>query len=151
MARLNYSRQRESIKNYVMSRHDHPTAEQVYEAVKKEYPSVSRGTIYRNLSLLADRGEIVKLSRDGDVERFDGNTQLYYHFVSRNAVALRILRCHGWITWMYWQPMTLTRILKAIPFGFTAPVESAGKRIKTKIKKRCLTGTCNGVSLNKQY
>lgn len=85
MARLNYSRQRESIKNYVMSRHDHPTAEQVYEAVKKEYPSVSRGTIYRNLSLLADRGEIVKLSRDGDVERFDGNTQPHYHFVCKEC------------------------------------------------------------------
>lgn len=85
MARLNYSRQRESIKNYVMSRHDHPTAEQVYEAVRKEYPSVSRGTIYRNLSLLVDRGDIVKLSRSGDVERFDGNMQPHYHFVCRDC------------------------------------------------------------------
>ena len=62
MATLKYSRQRESIKEFLMTRKDHPTADVVYENVKKIYPNISLGTVYRNLSLLSDLGEIQKLS-----------------------------------------------------------------------------------------
>ena len=58
MATLKYSRQRESIKEFLMTRKDHPTADVVYENVKKIYPNISLGTVYRNLSLLSDLGEI---------------------------------------------------------------------------------------------
>ena len=56
MATLKYSRQRESIKEFLMTRKDHPTADVVYENVKKIYPNISLGTVYRNLSLLSDAG-----------------------------------------------------------------------------------------------
>ena len=56
MATLKYSRQRESIKEFLMTRKDHPTADVVYENVKKIYPNISLGTVYRNLSLLSDLG-----------------------------------------------------------------------------------------------
>ena len=62
MSSLKYSRQRESIKEFLMSRTDHPTADVVYENMKLIYPNISLGTVYRNLSLLADIGEIRKLS-----------------------------------------------------------------------------------------
>ena len=65
MATLKYSRQRESIKEFLMTRKDHPTADVVYENVKKIYPNISLGTVYRNLSLLSDLGEIQKLSSFG--------------------------------------------------------------------------------------
>ena len=56
MAALKYSRQRESIKEFLMTRKDHPTADVVYENVRKIYPNISLGTVYRNLSLLSELG-----------------------------------------------------------------------------------------------
>lgn len=76
---LKYSRQRECIKNFLMDRYDHPTAETVYLGIKEEFPNISLGTVYRNLSLLAELGEIVKISADGP-DRFDGHTEPHYHF-----------------------------------------------------------------------
>ena len=57
MATLKYSRQRESIKEFLRTRTDHPTADVVYENMKLIYPNISLGTVYRNLSLLADLGD----------------------------------------------------------------------------------------------
>ena len=49
MATLKYSRQRESIKEFLRNRTDHPTADVVYENMKLIYPNISLGTVYRNL------------------------------------------------------------------------------------------------------
>ena len=54
---LKYSRQREAIKEFMMTRKDHPTADIVYMNVRKEFPNISLGTVYRNLTLLSDMGE----------------------------------------------------------------------------------------------
>lgn len=54
---LKYSRQRELIKNFLTGRRDHPTAEIVYRNVRQQNPNISLGTVYRNLTLLADRGK----------------------------------------------------------------------------------------------
>ena len=80
MAKIKFSRQRESIREYVKSRCDHPTADMVYREMRKIYPSISLGTVYRNLTFLADRGELVKLSLGEESERFDGNVSPHYHF-----------------------------------------------------------------------
>ncbi|MEY8391005.1 transcriptional repressor [Lachnospiraceae bacterium] len=74
-----HSRQRECIKEFLTNRFDHPTAETVYLNVKKEFPNISLGTVYRNLSLLSDRGEIRKLSTGTGPDRFDGNIAPHYH------------------------------------------------------------------------
>ena len=42
---LKYSRQREAIKSFLMTRKDHPTADVVYENVRKEFPNISLGTV----------------------------------------------------------------------------------------------------------
>ena len=81
MAALKYSRQRESIKRYLATTKDHPTADTVYLHVKKEYPNISLGTVYRNLNLLTDLGEIVKITAPGSSDRFDGNVVPHNHFV----------------------------------------------------------------------
>ncbi len=80
MAALKYSRQREAIKAFLMTRKDHPTADVVYANVRQEFPNISLGTVYRNLSLLVDLGEIIKVPcRDGS-EHFDATTQPHLHF-----------------------------------------------------------------------
>ena len=81
MATLKYSRQRESIKEFLTGRTDHPTADFVYENMKQIYPNISLGTVYRNLSLLADLGEIQKLSSFGGADRFDARTAPHCHFM----------------------------------------------------------------------
>lgn len=82
---LKYSRQRESIKNFLMTRTDHPTAETVYENLRKEYPKISLGTVYRNLSLLTEIGEIQTISTGVGPDRFDGNTKPHYHFICKHC------------------------------------------------------------------
>lgn len=80
MAKLKYSRQREAIKDYLSSTYDHPTADTVYMNVKQEFPNISLGTVYRNLNLLADLGEVLKISTAVGGDRFDGHTHPHYHF-----------------------------------------------------------------------
>lgn len=84
MQTLKYSRQREYIKSYLMSRKDHPTADMVYMDVRREYPHISLGTVYRNLSLLTELGEIQKIT-GGDSDRYDGNIHPHYHFCCRRC------------------------------------------------------------------
>ena len=78
---LKYSRQREAIKDFLMTRNDHPTADVVYSNVRTEFPNISLGTVYRNLTLLADLGEIARLRVGDGVDHFDADTSPHYHFV----------------------------------------------------------------------
>ncbi len=82
---LKYSRQREAIKRFLMTRTDHPTADTVYVNIKKEFPNISLGTVYRNLSLLASLGEIAKISCGDNSDHFDPNTSPHYHFCCRHC------------------------------------------------------------------
>ena len=95
MATVKYSRQREAIKNFLMSRKDHPTAEVVYEHVLKAFPNISLGTVYRNLNLLAEIGEIQKLSSGIGPDRFDGNPAPHYHFICRHCGCVMDLTVSG--------------------------------------------------------
>ena len=85
MATLKYSRQREAIKDFLMTRKDHPTADVVYENIKKIYPNISLGTVYRNLSLLSEIGEIQKLSNFGGADHFDGCVTPHCHFMCKEC------------------------------------------------------------------
>ena len=58
---LKRSRQREMIKSFLMGRKDHPTADVIYSNLKQQDPNLSLGTVYRNLKLLSDMGEILRL------------------------------------------------------------------------------------------
>ena len=80
MAVVKRSRQREAIKEFLMSRKDHPTAEVVYEFVSKDFPNISLGTVYRNLSFLVDNGMAIKVPCEDGSVHFDGNVEPHYHF-----------------------------------------------------------------------
>lgn len=82
---LNKSKQRDAILTYLQSRKDHPTADQIYDAVRKEIPNISLGTVYRNLSLLTEIGQIIKLSCGDSSEHFDATTTPHTHFVCNNC------------------------------------------------------------------
>ena len=84
MAALKHSRQRDCIKEFLMGRTDHPTADMVYAHVREEFPHISLGTVYRNLSLLSEIGEIRKITCNGP-DRFDANTMPHYHFTCNSC------------------------------------------------------------------
>ena len=81
MVVLKHSRQRDSIKQFLMSRTDHPTADVVYQQLRIIYPNISLGTVYRNLALLTELGEIQKLSCGDGVDRYDGLVKPHYHVI----------------------------------------------------------------------
>ena len=84
MGPLKYSRQRESIKKYLCGREDHPTADMVYSSIRREFPNISLGTVYRNLSLLTEIGEIQKIPTDGP-DRFDAKLVPHSHFICKKC------------------------------------------------------------------
>ncbi len=78
---LKRSRQRDMIKAFLMGRKDHPTADVVYMNVRKNNPNISLGTVYRNLTLLSELGEIRRLRLGDGVDHYDADTSPHYHFV----------------------------------------------------------------------
>lgn len=82
---IKHSRQREAIRENLMGRYDHPTAETVYTDIKGAFPNISLGTVYRNLSLLSDLGEIQKITTGVGPDRFDGNPKPHCHFQCRKC------------------------------------------------------------------
>ena len=85
MATLKYSRQREAIKRCLTDRMDHPTAEMIYASLHEEDPRLSLGTVYRNLALLTQLGEIRKIPTGDGPDRFDGNISRHFHFICRKC------------------------------------------------------------------
>ena len=73
-----YSRQRELIYEALRQTEQHPTAEMIYQGLKPANPSLSLGTVYRNLNLLADEGAIRRMAFP--VERYDAKTMPHPHF-----------------------------------------------------------------------
>ena len=89
------SKQRDAIIKFLMTRKDHPTADMVYMNIKEEFPNISLGTVYRNLSLLSDIGEIQKLSTGIGPDRLDGNPALHYHFICKHCGSVLDLSVDG--------------------------------------------------------
>lgn len=81
-------RKRNAILVYLRQTDEHPSAEMVYNRLKPEYPDLSLGTVYRNLAMFKDKGEIMSLGTVNGVERFDGNTAPHVHFVCTGCDAV---------------------------------------------------------------
>jgi len=75
------SRQRERILELLQSTGCHPTADWIYERLKSEFPTLSMGTVYRNLNILMDQGLIKKIDFGSTFDRFDANIGPHYHFI----------------------------------------------------------------------
>lgn len=63
----------------------HPTADEIYQEIVKDYPTISRGTVYRNLQRLCEMREIRKREIPGGADRFDHLSHDHYH--------VRCIRC----------------------------------------------------------
>jgi Fur family ferric uptake transcriptional regulator len=73
------TRQRQVILEELRNVNTHPSADEIYEMVRKRLPRISLGTVYRNLEILSGRGEIQKLELGCSLKRFDGVAEDHYH------------------------------------------------------------------------
>lgn len=85
-SQLRMTRQRRVILQELRKVRTHPSADEVYEMVRRLLPRISLGTVYRNLEILSELGEIQKIEVGGKIRRFDANIRDHYH--------LRCLNCH---------------------------------------------------------
>ncbi len=76
---MRITNQRQVILEELRSVKSHPTANEVYDMVRRRLPRIGLGTVYRNLELLADCDVIKKLKVGGEQKRFDGNPSPHYH------------------------------------------------------------------------
>jgi Fe2+ or Zn2+ uptake regulation protein len=73
------TRQRMAILEEVKKVRTHPKAGDIYQMVRRRIPDISFGTVYRNLKLLRELGEIMELNYGNGFRRFDGNPEDHYH------------------------------------------------------------------------
>lgn len=81
----NYSKQREDLLNILKNSRSHPTAEELYEKTKEKIPSVSRGTVYRNLKDIVDEGYIIKISMASGADRYDYIHKKHNHIICKSC------------------------------------------------------------------
>ncbi|MBN1375067.1 MAG: transcriptional repressor [Dehalococcoidia bacterium] len=72
--------QREAILGYLKRTGSHPTADDTYNSVRKVIPNISKGTIYRNLRVLQEMGQVRELNLDGEISRYEATCCNHYHF-----------------------------------------------------------------------
>jgi Fur family ferric uptake transcriptional regulator len=77
--RLRITRQRMVILEELRKVKSHPSADEIYEMVRKRLPRISLGTIYRNLEILCGAGEIQRLDSGSSLKRYDGRADHHYH------------------------------------------------------------------------
>jgi Fur family transcriptional regulator, peroxide stress response regulator len=74
------TKQRELILLILKGTRTHPTADRIYEEARKEIPKISKGTVYRNLAILSEKGEIKELDLSGPMTRYEAKQPFHYHF-----------------------------------------------------------------------
>lgn len=77
----NYSKQRQIILDTLKNTKIHPTAEQIYEMVLKVDPKISRSTVYRNINILCENNQILKISMLVGPDRYDYIWKKHYHAI----------------------------------------------------------------------
>lgn len=83
------TRQRALIARIIAASPRHLTASEIYAQAQRELPSLARGTVYRNLKLMADAGEIARLELPDGPDRYDRTTAPHGHLYCTGCGALR--------------------------------------------------------------
>ncbi|HAJ95763.1 MAG TPA: transcriptional repressor [Actinobacteria bacterium] len=77
--KLRMTKQRKAMLEEIKKSKAHPTADNIYDLVKKKIPGISLGTVYRNLEILSGEGLVRKLELAHTQRRYDGNIKNHYH------------------------------------------------------------------------
>ena len=77
---MRMTKQKKVILDILRNTKSHPSADWVYEQARRLVSDISLGTVYRNLNVLRDMGEISELNYGSTYSRYDGNAINHYHF-----------------------------------------------------------------------
>lgn len=119
MRQTRYSKQRELIYDTLMQSREHPSAEMIYQSLKSGFPSLSLGTVYRNLNLLVEEGRAIRIP--STVNHYDGDIREHPH--------LFCTACE-----------TLYDLSLPVDHGLDAAVETLGHRVSRH--ELIFTGMC---------
>ena len=89
---LKLTPQRIAILDFLQGNLSHPSAEDVYKAVRRTFPTMSYATVYNTLETLKDRGRVVELTGDPGKKRFDPNPLPHHHLICIRCRRIEDLR-----------------------------------------------------------
>lgn len=101
--------QRLAVMGSLKNRRDHPTAENIYQEVRRQLPAISFNTVYKTLEILCQKGMVIKVNPLHEVARYDGETGPHAHLICRH--------CHH-IVDLDWEPGQVPSILPNNHHGF---------------------------------
>jgi len=101
--------QRVQILKNIMERHDHPSADNIFQEVRQALPMISFNTVYKTLETFCQLGLIMKVNPLHEVARYDGNTTPHTHLICR--------RCHQ-VEDLFWDWHTKTTLPDVSASGF---------------------------------
>lgn len=79
------TKQRQKILELLTNTKEHPTADEIYKKLKGKFPRLSLGTVYRNLRILKEQGQIWELDFGTGLSHFDAVLHSHYHFICKNC------------------------------------------------------------------
>jgi Fe2+ or Zn2+ uptake regulation protein len=79
------SAQRVAVADYVLRTAEHPSADKVWTDVQKNFPMISRATVYNTLNLFVEKGLLRELHLAPDSVLFDPNTDRHHHFIDEDT------------------------------------------------------------------
>jgi Fur family transcriptional regulator, peroxide stress response regulator len=82
------SRQRDRILELLQSTESHPTASWLYGKLRREFPDLSLGTVYRNIAVLIQQGLVSRIPFGSTFDRFEANMEPHYHFRCENCESI---------------------------------------------------------------
>lgn len=77
--------QRLAVMESLQHRRDHPTAENLYQEVRRKLPAISFNTVYKTLEILCQKGMVIKVNPLHEVARYDGDTGPHAHLICRQC------------------------------------------------------------------
>ena len=84
-ARTRRSRQRDRILEILERSRNHPTANWIYARLRKEFPDLSMGTVYRNLGVLVEQGLANRIDFGSTFDRYEARILPHYHFICESC------------------------------------------------------------------
>ncbi len=107
---INPSAQRVAVAEYVLQTDQHPSADEVWNRVKENFPYISRATVYNTLNLLVEKGLLKALTLAEGRTVFDPNMQHHHHLIDDDS---------GEICDIPWEALTVLNVAKLEEFDVT--------------------------------
>ena len=83
--RIAVTPQRLAVMTALQNRRDHPTADHIYQEVRRQLPAISFNTVYKTLEILCQRGMVIKVNPLHAVARYDCETGQHAHLICRQC------------------------------------------------------------------